>query len=100
MALRTVFKKSRFIASLWANPNPYVFPLTQLIKKQQRSSTGDAMKKEFPKNEQITSSIVRLVSSDGTHRILPTTEALQQARDAGLDLVEVQSDSCDTLHCN
>lgn len=40
-------------------------------------------------NEDITAPEVRLVNADGTHEVLPLAEALQAARDAELDLVEV-----------
>lgn len=45
--------------------------------------------KELRVNEMIKVREVRLVTDDGTQRVVSTYEALQMARDAGMDLVEV-----------
>jgi translation initiation factor IF-3 len=45
--------------------------------------------KDLRINEQIRAREVRLIREEGEQRILPVTEALEIAREAGLDLVEV-----------
>lgn len=40
-------------------------------------------------NRGITAPEVRLVKTDGSHEVLPLAKALQAAKDAQLDLVEV-----------
>lgn len=58
------------------------------IRLQERVSTIDRIQNRI--NEQIRISPVRVVSEDGEQLgIIPTEEALEKARDAGLDLVEV-----------
>lgn len=44
-------------------------------------------------NEMIRVREVRLVSDSGTQQILPTSEALRLAREAGMDLVEIAPNS-------
>ena len=45
--------------------------------------------KKLKANRDITAAEVRLVGTDGSHQVMPLAEALQAAREAKLDLVEV-----------
>lgn len=45
--------------------------------------------KKLKANRDITAPEVRLVGADGSHQVLPLAQALQAAREAKLDLVEV-----------
>ncbi len=45
--------------------------------------------KDLRINEQIRVREVRLIRDDGDQEIMPTSEAFELAREAGLDLVEV-----------
>ncbi|QMU98992.1 translation initiation factor IF-3 [Borrelia sp. A-FGy1] len=57
-----------------------------------RSSNRDRIKpgeKELKINHKIKASEVRVVFEDGTQSVLPIEEAIMQAREADLDLVEV-----------
>ena len=49
--------------------------------------------KKLKANRDITAAEVRLVSPDGSHQIMPLAEAMQAAREAKLDLVEVAGDN-------
>ena len=48
--------------------------------------------KKLKANRDITAAEVRLVGTDGSHQVMPLAEALQAAREAKLDLVEVAGD--------
>jgi len=49
--------------------------------------------KELRINEQIRVKEVRLVTADGEQKVLPTSEALEMAREDGLDLVEMAANA-------
>jgi translation initiation factor IF-3 len=50
--------------------------------------------KRLKANQEITAPEVRLVGTDGTHKVMPLAEALRAARNAKLDLVQVAGIAC------
>jgi len=61
-----------------------------------RNSTFDRDRKEYPQrvNEQIRISPVRLIGAAGEQvGVIPTAQAMEMAREANLDLVEVAADA-------
>lgn len=79
--------------SVQPNRNEGAFP-SQLVGPTYRNAKRNAIEppietKRLKANQDITAREVRLVSTDGTHRVLPLAEALTAAREAKLDLVQV-----------
>lgn len=77
------------------------FP-SQLVGPTYRNAKRNAIEppietKRLKANQDITAREVRLVSTDGTHRVLPLAEALTAAREAKLDLVQVAGAACELL---
>ncbi len=64
------------------------FPLFRL-RQRQRFDRQRSQERRPRTNEQIRVPMVMLVSDDGAAETLPTEQALQRAREAGLDLIEV-----------
>ncbi len=54
-----------------------------------RRTMNDKLRRQYKTNERIRSQEVRVVGDDVEAKVYPTSEALNMARDRGLDLVEI-----------
>lgn len=65
-------------------------PTYKYARRNPRAPPAEAPQvKRLKANQEITAPEVRLVGTDGTHQVMPLAEALQAARNAKLDLVQV-----------
>ena len=61
-------------------------------RQKHRNPIEPPQSKKLKANQEITAPRVRLVAPDGKHEVMTLADALQAARDAELDLVQVAGD--------
>jgi translation initiation factor IF-3 len=81
--LENYWNLAKFCPTLTLYRGAYLYPNPRDRRMPNRQSDGTRI------NEDIHISPIRLVKEDGEAVIIETSKALQMARDAGLDLVEV-----------
>ncbi|KAL3141114.1 hypothetical protein ABBQ38_003467 [Trebouxia sp. C0009 RCD-2024] len=64
-------------------------PVGPTYRRNNIAAPVEPQVKKLKANRDITAPEVRLVGADGSHQVLPLAQALQAAREAKLDLVEV-----------
>ena len=70
-------------------PSALQQPVGPIYRRNNIAAPVEPQVKKLKANNDITAPEVRLVGADGSHQVLPLAQALQAARAAKLDLVEV-----------